>query len=515
VAEESEQQTENVEERSYEINSNLTSLEGLILNTYFNVINPTNVKKWLTDHVTFNRELRNVSRKLYNANGIYTNVIDYMTSLPTLDRVIYSTNKNHSRFKKNKEKFDLALKKIKDKLIARDILHKSGVDGTSFYYFETTEASKMPSYLSDLDVDQIKEINAADFNCSVTPLPTDYCSIVGRKNSSYLIAFDMSYFDQFTGNGRALKLKRYPKEIRDNYKVYRSDLAKKWAVLDNNRTITIKVRAKLEEMWGRPVGLSAFIDMLYDEYFIDTKRSILDEINSTIIYQTFPEGEKKGTSSLTQKQQESQHNNIKNALFSKGAKKGINFFSVASGTKLDKLITNIDFLKVKGEDDLIKRISTHLGFAGSLLNGDSGNFASQQSNIEMVSSEVFSWIEQIQDEFNKVINANIIKDPQVYVEMYYLPTTHVNRKEMVGHMKELYTHGGGSFQAWIAATGFNPTAYLAILDEEIDLDFDSKYQPHQTSFTKTDQEPGAPEKDSGNENTLKSKANGSNESPRA
>jgi hypothetical protein len=498
---------------SYEFNTNLSSLESLIMGNYFNVINYEQVKKWLKDHILNNKEIRRTSRFLYNSNGIYTNVVDYMVALPTLDRVIFSLNKNHSRFKNNKDLYSLALRKMKDKIIARDILHKLAVDGTSFYYFETSKTQELPQYLSDIDMDIVSEINS-EFNCSAIPLPTDYCRIVGRKNSSYVVAFDMSYFDQFISNGLSLKLKRFPKEIRDHYKTYRKDTSKKWAVLDNNKTICNKVRAGIEERWGRPLGLSAFIDMLYDEYFIDTKRNILDEINSTIVYQTFPEGEVKGTSSLTQTKQQQQHENIKNALFSRGSRKGLNFFSVASGTKLDKITTNVDFLKAKGEDELIKRISTNLGFAGSALNGQDGNFSSQQTNIEMVSAEIFSWLEQIQEEFNKVINANLIKDSKVYVEVYYLPITHVNRKTMVSNMKDLYTSGRGSLTAWIAATGFNPDAYLSMMDYELEEGFDTKYPVHETSFTMSGKTNGRPSNDtSQNENTIKSKTNGSNNLP--
>lgn len=499
--------------RAYEFNTNLSSIESLMMGTYYNVINYEQVKNWLKDHVAYNQQLRRTSHMLYNANGIYTNVVDYMVALPTLDRVVYSINRSHARFKKNRDIYLLALRKMKDRLIARDILHKLAMDGTAFYYFETTESQDLPNYLSEIDVDAISEINS-EFNCSAIPLPTDFCRIVGRKNSSYVVAFDMSYFDQFRSNGLSLKLKRFPKEIRKHYLTYKKDRNKKWAILDNNKTICAKVRSGIEERWGRPIGLSAFIDMLYDEYFIDTKRNILDEINSTIVYQTFPEGETKGTSSLTQKQQKQQHDNIKNALFTRGSRKGLNFFSVASGTKLDKITTNVDFLKVKGEDELIKRIATNLGFAGSALNGQDGNFSSQQTNIEMVSAEIFSWLEQIQEEFNKVINANLIKDSKVFVELYYLPITHVNRKAMVQNMKDLYTSGRGSLTAWIASTGWNPEAYLALMDYELEEKFDEKYPVHATSFTMSGNDAGRPSvDDSQNENTIKSKTNGSNENP--
>ncbi|WP_195536335.1 hypothetical protein [Bacillus paralicheniformis] len=501
----------------YEFNTNMASLESLFFTELPSGVTYDRVKSWLKDHNVYNKKIRDTSEFLYNSNGVYRNVIDYMVSLPTLDRVVYGTNSDHEQLKKDKERYSLALRKINDRIIVRDMIRKLSLKGTGFYYFESVLNDDYPSTLSDQDISAISEINLSnDFNCSAFPLPIDYCKIIGRKNSSYQMAFDVSYFDKFTGNGRSLKLKRFPEEIRKGYLEYKKDLNRKWKVLDNNKTIVVKGSADLEDQWGRPIGLAAFIDMVYDEYFVDTKRNILDDLNSTLIYQTLPEGETKGKSALTQGQQQQQHDNIKKALMSKGAVKGMKFFSLAAGTKLNKIETNVDFLKVKGEDELIKRISTNLGFAGSALNGQDGNYSSQSTNIEMVSSEIFTWLEQIQSEFNKVINANIIKNPRSYVEVYYLPLTHVNRKEKVQNMKDLYTSGRGSLTAWIAATGWNPDAYLSLMAYEKEEGFDEKFPVHATSFTmsKTDNKAGRPELDDvENENTIKSKTNNSNGTP--
>ncbi|MBM7598100.1 hypothetical protein JOC34_000457 [Virgibacillus halotolerans] len=498
------------EQNNYELNMDLTT-ESIIVGGRFTGINIDSVKTWLKRPMQFNKELRNASRILYNSNGIYTNTIDYMVALPTLDKIVHGKNKNHNRFKDNREKFNDTLLKMKDKRIARDIFFKVALEGISFYYFETEENKPFPKHMSDQDIDSI-ELNS-EVVCSAIPLPTDYCRIVGTRNSSYIVAFNCEYFDQFTGKGRSKKLLRYPTEIRRAYKAYKADFNKKWAILDNDRTITVKIRSKMDERWGRPLGMAGYVDMLYDEYFVDTKRKVLDDVNSTVIYQTFPEGEKSGQSSLTTKQQKRQHDNIKSALFTKGATKGVNFFSIASGTKLDKLTTNIEMLKVKGEDELINRISTSLGFAGSALNGQGGSLSGQKSNLELVSSELFSWQEQIQEEFNKVINANIINDSKTYIEVYYMPITHVNRKDMIRNMKELYTHGGGSLIAWISSTGMSSDAYLSLLDYEKEEGFTEKYPPNQTAFTQTNKD-GVDQKpindDSDNENTMKNKNNGSN-----
>lgn len=496
---------------SYEINYEQTPYNVYFTNDY-QVYNVQTVKRWLKDHNKFNKELRTLSNYLYNANGTYTNVVDYTVSLPTLDRIIHSKDSKHRRYKSHKKKFNQVLDKIKEKSTIRDMLYKGAIDGTAFYYFDSNKQQDLPKYLSDSELDALTETNAK-FNASILPLPTDYCRIIGTVNMSPQVAFDCSYFDQFLSNGQSKKLRRYPKEIRIAYRNYKKDSNRKWVVLDNDKTIAIKVRAKLEDKWGRPLGLAGFIDMLYEEYFIDSKRNVLDDVNSSIIYQTFPEGKEKGTSSLTQKQQKDQHDNIKQAIFSKGISKGINFFSVAAGTKIEKMKANIDLLGTKNDEELLNRISTSLGFAGSMLNGTGGNISSNRQNLELVSAEIFTWIEQIQDELNKVINKNIIQDENVFIEVYYLPITHANRKDMIKNFKDLYTHGSGSLRAWISSIGVDSDAYISLMDEEIEEKFDEKYKPHQTSFTQShkDSEGTKPiNNDTDNPHTLKNKSQGVN-----
>ena len=47
-------------------------------------------------------------------------------------------------------------------------------------------------------------------NASIIPLPVDYTRIVGRKNSSYVIAFNLDYFDIATNEPAERKLKKFP-----------------------------------------------------------------------------------------------------------------------------------------------------------------------------------------------------------------------------------------------------------------------------------------------------------------
>ena len=504
---------------SYNSNMSFSTAYMSIGMTIFDLYSQEQISNLVKDPIGNNELLREISRILYGCNGTVTNTIDYMTAMPTLDKVLVPYGKSKQKKQMNIDLVTSALRTIKDKEFVRDALYKGMVDGIAFYYFETTNRPSVPRSYSDYEVDSIIEINDFGINASIISLPTEYCRIVGIKNSSYVIAFNLDYFKDCEGESQEKKLRKFPKEIREAFvKRDENNSSKNWVTLDNTKTIVHKIRSAKNEKWGRPLALAAIKDILYSDYFTDTKRNVLDEINNRIIYQTFPEKEK-GVCALTQTQQKNQHEAVKGAVMNKNNRGGISFFSVAAGTKLDTLDSaNTDIFDSKNEENLNDTIALGLGVAGGLLNGSgSGNYSSQQNNLELLSAQIFQWIESIQSELNKCINLNIIKDSKNYVEVYYLPITYVNRKEMVSNMKDLYLQGKGSLRAWIASTGMNPNAYVELMKVEIDEKFDEIFVPHPTSFTlsKEDNKGGRPENDNPtNESTISTKKNNSNNQPK-
>jgi len=189
---------------------------------------------------------------------------------------------------------------------------------------------------------------------------------------------------------------------------------------------------------------------------------------------------------------------------------------VAGGALID---VDIDIFDSKNESDLNNQISLDLGICASLIGSMStGNFAAGQSNLEMITAQLYTWIYEWQNELNHVINKNIIKDEKNEVEIYYFPTSFVNRKSFFDMMRSLYTEAGGSLTFLIASTGVDPDSYYGVLDEEIADGLFDKYKPHLTSWTATEKDAkddGRPEdNDSTNENTIRSKANNSNNMPK-
>ncbi|MSA02159.1 hypothetical protein GKG47_08905 [Lactonifactor sp. BIOML-A3] len=525
----SETNSSSVQNQSYEFNSYfgtvpISDFDSIFGCNIYSTFSPEEIKMIIKDPITNHALTRKLSKFVYNSEGVVTNAIDYMVALPCLDRVVYGKKRMFAKGKlsKNKDLMLSTLENIRDKQFIRDALFTDMVEGTCFYYFEVTNKLKnYDKYMNDFDVENIMEINDLGMNAALVPLPYEYCKIVGRKNSRNVIAFNLRYFDEQcnTQKNKERKLKKYPSEIREAYFAWEKGkrASDSWVVLDNKHTIAHKIKCKISEPWGRPLAIAAISDILYQDEFVDTKRNVLRELNNKIIYQTLPEGKDKGSCALTRTQQEDQHEKVKSAVLTKNNRGGTSFFTVSSGTKIDSLdVKATDIFDEKNEANLTDKISLDLGIASSLLNGSgSGNYSSQQNNLELINAQIYSWIQELQSELNYVINENIIKDKRNKVEVYYLPTSLVNRQKFFDMMKSLFLEAGGSYTFLIAASGVSPDAYFNTLDEEVENRIFDKYEPHKTSYTISKNNTGRPEdNDSNNQSTIQTKATASNQQPK-
>lgn len=517
---------------SYEYNSAIPVSISLGSNVIECPVDLDMISEYKANPMLYNAQLRQLAWWAYRTNGTISSGLDYMRSMHTLDKVVYSSSSNSSasfakRKRANKKKFESVLSTIKYKKFIRDALLKDFNDGIIFYYFETTNSQvDNKKYLSDIETLNIYEINELGINASVIALPIDFCKIIGKKNGSPVVAFDMRYFSQYSDVNLQRKLKAFPREIRDGWNLYdKGKQAQPWIILNNNNTICHKIKSADSEPWGIPMSIASLDDIMYANHFIGTKRNVLDDLNNQIFYETYPEGERKGSSSLTQKQQESQHNMIKGALFNNNNRYGKAFFSLATGTKLDQIKVDTSIFDEKNETNIKNNVSQDIGIESSIVGGKSNaNFATATLNIECIASSIYSYISEIVDELNKVINANIIKDNACQTKMTILPTTFVNRDKMVRYMSDLYAKGKGSLQAWISSTGVDPECYMALVQEELDDDWENKYPVHATSFTMSakdventdkDQSGGRPSSTSNdNEHTIQSKTSDSNNMPK-
>lgn len=512
-----ESEHESFETNAYVAADVSTRMHHLFGASILDMYNAKTIMRIAKDPMHYARELREISRALYSCNGIVTNTVDYCVALPTLSRVVVVSGKSGTPKTNYKNLANLVLEKIRDKEEIRDGIHNALVEGEYFAYFETAERPKMrETSLSDFDVTVIEEINSVlPVTAGIIHLDPDYTQIIGIKNGSYVLAFDLDYFALEGIEPADKRLLRYPREIRIGYEKYVHGRGKRWVVLDNDHTIAVKFRAKKSEPHGRPLVLAAIDDILYDAHLTGAKRKALDNSGTRIYYQTFPEGKNKGEAALSKEQQRQQHETVKSGITAKG-ENATTFFSVAAGTKIDALKNDIEILNSTTDTDTRSKISTSMGFAGSLLSGEgTSSFSAQTNNLQLVTAEIMQIIEQISYELNKVINACIIKNKKYRVDVQYLPITHTNRKEFAGMAKELYLQGKGPLSLWASAVGITPEAFFSMMDDELEADVENKYPVHRTSFTQSSDEAGRPvDEDTLNPRTAATRNSGANDAPK-
>jgi len=444
----------------------------------------------------YNAILREISKQAYNTNGMYARAIDVRVSLPVLSYILTPRKKSKS-YKKRKERIRLILKLINHAKTTRDILRKLEVEGMYVGILRDTIASNKNINAGIDSIDQIEGLSLDD-NFMIQPLDLDYCKIIGFQNNVPIACFNMQYFDQFRNGDIVNEIKNFPKSFLKAYNDYRKDSSKKWFILDYKNTIAITARSSLDEPYGRPYGLSSLVEMKVQSDYERSQYKLIAELASSIYYLILPPGEKMGTCALNSEQQREVIESFKNAVKvnTLGNQAKITTLSLPPNTQIGRFSKDSSLLKDTLSDEIIKKIGTNLGFASSALNAASeGNssFAGLQTNIDIVSAQVFKLLEDISSEYTRVLNeydsgenpANKIK-PSNYIDIKYLPVSYINKNDFYDKMKDLFMSVGGSRIYMIAATGVDPYDYLSTCDEEVEDKMDDKYLPHITSYTASD-----------------------------
>ena len=494
-------------------------------------ISEDEIKQYIQYPMIYNRQIRNVSKRMYNLNGLYGRTVDKMVASPTLDHVVIPHDTTEQSQKRAKSVDYFLTRKMNHKLSTRDVYFSALIEGMYVAILRDTKKQTKSIDTTIVDMDKLEGL-AISKNAMLQPLDKDYVKFIGFMNGDYVCAFDMMYFDQFRQEGLSKEIKNYPPDFIKGYNEYRRDSTKRWYILPQKTTFAYKYRSQIEEPYGRPLGLSALNDILFSESYTDSQRGNLKENSGTIRFLIQPEGEKKGQSSLNKEQQKNQYDNFKDAVKSH-AQTTNNKMSqtstlvLAPGTEVGKLENDDTFLKDTLTDENLKAVSTDLGLALAALNGmgEGSSYSSLAVNLDLMLAEVFQMLEQIEWQYTKILN-NLLDIPEEeWVEIKYMRTSILNRDKAFANAKDLYTMAGGS-RLYLYATGTGDcNTYLKLMDYEKSMGLDEKYLPHPTSFTISDSADkanpednvgGRPNKDDGDltDGGIAQKTNGGNKQTR-
>jgi hypothetical protein len=449
----------------------------------------SDLKQYVKYPMIYNEILRTISEQAYNLHGLYSNVCDYMVAIPFLSNITTMRN-NTPELKEKKKKFNLMLKLLNHDRTTRDILRNLFIHGTYIGVLRNTTASNKNIDTGSVTIESIDRIEglSLDDNFMIQPLDLDYCKIIGFQNNISIAGFDMMYFDQFNFGGLVNEIKNFPKDFLKAYMYYKKNPSKRWFTLDYRKTIALKFKAKEDEPYGRPLGLSAFCNMKASSDYDDSQYKLISELASSIYYLILPEGEKQGSCSLNKDQQTEVITAFKNAVKvnTSGDLAKISTLSLAPKTEIGRLSKDSSLLNDSLSNENMMRISTSLGFASSALNAESSggsSYANLAVNLDLVSSQVFQCVNEIAREYTRVINELLGITPQNYIDIEYLPVSWLNKDDMFEKVSQLYTLIGGNRSYLVACAGLNVNSYFSCLDEEIEEGYEEKYPIHQSANT--------------------------------
>lgn len=477
------------------------------------------LKLYVKYPMKYNRQIRQLTREMYSAQGIFGNVVDYSVSAPTLD-FITICSENTKKNQKKRKLFNQVIDKLNHKLTSRDILLHLFLDGMYVGILRDTQKKKVDATYVDLTIIDKLEGLVLDDNLMIQPLNLDYVKFVGFQNNDYVVAFDMQYFDSFSGNGLQREIRNYPIDFAKAYLAYKKDaLANRWYKLDQKTTVALKFKANINEPFGRTLAIAALSDMFFEEMYTESQRANVSELSGNIYHMTLPEAEKKGQCSLNQDQQKNQVAAFEGAVkvnTSDGRIGKVTTLTLAPGTEIGKLSRSNDLLKDTLTDENIKKISTSLGFASGALNGEGNStYSSLQVNIDLILTQIYQITEQIQWQYTKVFNNLLNAKGKDLIKFIYFKTSNLNKEKEFEIAKDLYTNAGGS-RLWMYAVGTGMVDdYMALMEYEKEENFDEKYPPHLSSFTaNNDSIGGRPTENTKNSQTEKSKTLGTNKTPK-
>jgi hypothetical protein len=182
--------------------------------------------RFLQNPLVNQKQLREVSNYLYNASPNYKRLILYFSCLLTFDYVVEPYGLN--REKVEVDKFKKQYQKTLDLLEVMNIPH------------EFLKILKV-AFREDVFYGYEHMIKDSYFIQKMNP---DYCQISSIEDGVYNYAFNFSFFDQQANKD---KLKKYPEEFEEKYKLYQNDKKKyKWQELSSENTVCIKINEDLD-----------------------------------------------------------------------------------------------------------------------------------------------------------------------------------------------------------------------------------------------------------------------------
>lgn len=178
---------------------------------------------WLEYPEKHEKELRNVSRHLYDTSPQYWRLINYFANMCPFQYVIYPFKFDKEKYISDKGKsFKAGYKKASNLLEIMNLQHE-------------LHKIKIINWKEDAFFGYIYQTKDS---FHIRPLNPDYCLISGIYDGCYKYAFDFSYFN----NKTQIELENFGSEFVEKYELYKLDNTKyRWQELEPKNEFCTKI----------------------------------------------------------------------------------------------------------------------------------------------------------------------------------------------------------------------------------------------------------------------------------
>ncbi|WGU92056.1 hypothetical protein QJQ58_15700 [Paenibacillus dendritiformis] len=433
-----------------------------------------NIRKYLENPETYERQLREASQYLYSSSSHYFRICNYFSKMLTLDSYLvpvgFDINKiNPDTFMKNYEK---ALKYIENYNIKhefRKILDIMTIEDAYFGF----------------------EVRVGD-SFGLFRLPANYCAITGIEDGAYTFKFNMEFFYD------KRLLSSFPEDFEKMYSKYLST-GEKWQEVDSSKGVCFKIREDL--VFPLPPFSGAFEEILDldDKKVMIKKKDKLD--NFKMLHQEIPfkkDPKKSDDFLIDLPSVQTFHNNIRASVPED---------VVVVTTPMP--ITDISLERKRNSfrdnaAEAEEAVFVSAGVSSGLFGNEKSNSVTVNKGIVVDASIMYSALRQFERFFKKRLSFVTAKGYQF--KLTFLDTTYYNQFEKV---KE-YTNLGqyGLPKTFLAASVGSTVSEIDALNylENNQLNLIENMKPLVSAHTGGKSE-GAPQKDELTPNGEKTKVN--------
>ena len=427
------------------------------------------VMKWMANPQKYEKQLRNLSRFLYDTSSHYKRLVQYFATMLTFDYTVEPYG--ITEFENTKEFIATVRKKYINTINYLEVMNlkhefakvceRAWIDDVAYFY----EYRMKDSY----------------FLMNLNP---DYCQISGIEDGCLTFSFDFSFFKTYPK-----ELERFADEFKIKYEEYKKDTKnKRWQEIDPSKSLCIKIAENIDYPIAPFCGLFEEVYSLEDYKALKLARSEME--NYLLLVAKIPYLKESGTS-----------NN-----FALELNKAIEYFNMAMNEMPDAVagmlspFESVEAIKVSRSDkstdyvsEAQKSLYDSAGVSQLLFNSDS-SASSVTKSILVDESVTFKVLRQFERWVNKKLKD---ENKVIKFRVDFLDISRYNKDDYIKNLKEASSLGLPVKLKYSAAIGQSPssTINMEFLENSV-LNIVDKWKPLSSSFqTNPNDDGGRPTSD--------------------